>query len=103
MPRIGCLLQQGWLSHLACDRDAPAALEALLSAALSRGRQLGLEQLMLGLADNHPLLPVARRIRRNLTYRSDIYLVHRKASAVCDIPGDDWLASRPLLVEPATL
>lgn len=103
LPRKGRPLQQGWLSHLACDQDDPAALEALLPAALSRGRQLGLEQLMLGLVEDHPLLPVARAIRRHLSYRSDIYLVHRKGAADKVDRRAKWLASRPLLIEPATL
>lgn len=103
LPRAGSQLQQGWLSHLACDRDEPAAFEALLPAALQMGRQLGLEQLMLGLADNHPLLPFARRARRHLNYRSDIFLVHWNDSKARVNPRGDWLASRPLLPEPATL
>jgi hypothetical protein len=103
LPRKGRPLQQGWMSHLACDQDEPAALEALLPAALSRGRQLGLEQLMLGLADAHPLLPVARGIRRHLHYRSDIYLIHWNESTIRVAPRDDWLALRQLLLEPATL
>jgi hypothetical protein len=103
LPRAGRPLQQGWLSHLACDQDEPAALEALLPAALSRGRQLGLEQLMLGLADDHPLLPAARRIRRHLTYRSDIYLVHWKSSSAENGRDVEYPGSRPLLLETATL
>lgn len=103
LPRRGSPLQQGWLSHLACDGDAPAALEALLPAALRSGRQLGLEQLMLGLADDHPLLPTARAIQRHLDYRSDIYLVHRKGAARRTVADPDWLRSRSLLLEAATL
>lgn len=103
LPRKGRTLQQGWLSHLACDQDDPTALEALLPASLLRGRQLGLEQLLLGLADDHPLLSEARAIQRHLSYRSDIYLVRRKGSAGRVDQDAQWLASRPLLLEPATL
>lgn len=103
LPRAGSALQQGWLSHLACDQDEPAALRALLPAALSRGGQLGLQQLMLGLADRHPLLPDARRIRRHLTYRSDIYLVHWKSSSAENGRDVAYRGTRPLLLETATL
>lgn len=103
LPSQGAVLRQGWLSHLACDHDEPAALRVLLPAALARARELGLDQLMLGLADGHPLLPLARAIRHHLDYRSDIYLIRWPGYASEDDIRDDWLGSRPLLLELATL
>lgn len=81
LPSPGEILRQGWLSHLACDEDDPRALQLLLSAALQQARQRGLEQLMLGLADEHPLLVAAGGARRHLRYRSDIYRIDWAASA----------------------
>lgn len=103
LPPRGQPLRHGWLSHLACDEDAPSALQALLAVALADGRRRGLDQLMLGLADDHPLLSTARAIRRHLDYRSDIYLVHRENDAINRRPSEQWLTKRPLLLEPATM
>lgn len=99
LPNVGETIKQGWLSHLACDDNAVDSLQALLSKALVQARELGLEQVMLGLSDDHPLLPVARRIRRHLDYRSDIYLVRWG-----DNNGNGMqLNDGPLHVELATL
>ncbi len=104
LPKKGQSLRQGWLSHLASDQDDSGAVKALLRAALLRARELGLEQLMLGLADAHPLLSSVRAVRRHLSYRSDIYLVHwpeLEAGAFDQMSGPS--ASRPLHLELATL
>ena len=104
LPRVGEALRQGWLSHLACDGDEPAALQVLLPAALARARQLGLEQVLLGLADGHPLLPTARGLRRHLNYRSDIYLVHWPHASTDAVNGAERGAdSQTLHLELATL
>lgn len=96
LPAPGETINQAWLSHLACDEQA---FEVLLSAALFRAGKRGLEQAALGLADNHPLLPAARRVRRHLVYRSDIYLVRWNGPDATGMPIDN----RPMHVELATL
>ncbi len=51
--------------------DDPAVLRALLRAATAAAEARGLAFLMVGLADDDPLLPVVRR-RPHVTYRSDL-------------------------------
>ena len=76
--------------------DDPAVMRALL-AACARGAHLrGKAYLMLGLADNDPLLAVVRRWL-HVTYRSDLYAVSASAER---LPGWD---SRIPYVEIATL
>lgn len=99
MPGVGETINQAWLSHLACDENAIDSLEALLSMAFTRAGELGLEQVMLGLSDDHPLLSVARRVRRQLDYRSYIYLVRWGDTD----PNSMQIDKRPLHVELATL
>jgi hypothetical protein len=52
--------------------DDPAVMRVLLSACMLSAHQRGKAYLMLGLADNDPLLPVARSYL-NVTYHSDLY------------------------------
>ena len=104
LPQKGQVLRQGWLSHLASEKDDAGAVKALLRAVLPRAQELGLTQVMLGLADGHPLLSAVRAVRRHLSYRSDIYLVHwpeHKTGAVA--PMKTQLGARPLHLELATL
>ncbi len=96
MPPVGQPLNQAWLSHLACQDNAHNALNILLNNALWRAKKMGLEQLMLGLADDHPFLSHAKRCRRHLSYHSDIYLIHWHKNT-CSID------KRPLHLEVATL
>jgi hypothetical protein len=63
------------LSFAACTAvagDDPAVLRALLAACTEHARRSGKAFLMLGLADEDPLLPAARRWL-HVTYRSDLY------------------------------
>jgi len=63
------------LSFAACTAvagDDPAVLQALVAACASRARDRGKAFLMLGLADEDPLLPVVRRWL-HVTYRSDLF------------------------------
>lgn len=101
LPRRGAALQQAWLSHIACDSRRPDAFRALLGAALARGRRAGIEQLLLGLVEGHPLLPVARVARRHLVYRSDLFVVRLRDPAArhCAAEPD----GRPLFIEAAIL
>jgi hypothetical protein len=52
--------------------DDPSVMRALLSACAQHARQRGKAFLMLGLADNDPLLAVARQ-SLHITYHSDLY------------------------------
>lgn len=99
LPPVGERISQAWLSHLACDEDSSASFEALLSGAIVRSRQLGMEQLMLGLTDAHPLLPVAQHVRRHLEYRSDIFLIQWDKSTM----HGERIDALPLHLEVATL
>jgi hypothetical protein len=63
------------LSFAACTcvaADDPAVMRALLAACTERARQRGKAFLMLGLADEDPLLAVARSWL-HVTYRSDLF------------------------------
>jgi hypothetical protein len=63
------------LAFAACTTvadDDPAVLRRLLAACAERARQRGKAFLMVGLADEDPLLPVVRRWL-HVTYRSDLF------------------------------
>jgi len=80
--------------------DDPAVMRALLDACAARARERGKAFLMLGLADEDPLLAVARRWL-HVTYRSDLF-----ALAWGTNPADDPLAAldgRLPYIEIATL
>ena len=73
-------------------------VEALVDEALAEAARRGLETLLLGLADDDPLLPAALR-RPHRPYRSTLYAVHFEegADAVAALDG------RPLGPEVAAL
>ncbi len=63
------------LAFAACvcvEGDDPDVMRALISAAAAAAHGCGKAYLMLGLADEDPLLSVARRFL-HITYRSDLY------------------------------
>jgi hypothetical protein len=65
------------LAFAACTAvadDDPAVLRGLLAACAERARQRGKAYLMVGLADEDPLLPVVRRWL-HVTYRSDLFTI----------------------------
>lgn len=76
--------------------DEPAVMKALISACAQSAYQRGKAFLMLGLADNDPLLPVARRWL-HVTYRSDLF-----AASWNDDPAS-LLDGRVAYIEIATL
>jgi hypothetical protein len=76
LPDVGVALPHAYLSHLAIDDDDPAVFEALLAAALREAGRRGLAYLAAGFSQRHPLLAVARRLRRCREYRSLLHVVH---------------------------
>ena len=87
------------LSFAACTAvagDDPAVLRGLLAACTERARRRGKAFLMLGLADEDPLLRVARAWL-HVTYRSDLFTL---AWDGADVPTPD---GRVPYIEIATL
>jgi hypothetical protein len=76
LPGIGQPIQQAYLSHLAIDEDDPDIFAALLGAVLNDKASAPFNWLVLGLAERHPLLAVARCQLRCREYRSMLYVVH---------------------------
>ena len=98
LPAPGQAVATASVACLAVAEDRPDVLRALLRHACARAAERGKAFLMLGLAADDPLLPVATR-RLHLTTRSRIY-------------GVEWgegvdvirsLGSRPLYLEPGSL
>ncbi|HEX2884571.1 MAG TPA: hypothetical protein VHQ42_08350 [Candidatus Limnocylindria bacterium] len=72
LPRPGEQIRAGFGALVAVERDDPQVFSALLDAGLADAGRRGLDWLMVGLADEDPLLPVARR-RLQVTYRADLF------------------------------
>ena len=68
----GAPIPLSFASCTAIAGDDPAVLRGLLAACTERARRSGKAFLMLGLADDDPLLPVARQWL-HVSYRSDLY------------------------------
>jgi hypothetical protein len=98
LPPVGATLAAAFLAFLAVEADDGEVFAALLDHALARGAARGLDQLLLGLAADHPLLPVAAA-RPHRRYRSTLYAVHFEEGA----PDAGALDGRTLGPEVATL
>jgi hypothetical protein len=102
LPPVGQPLATAFLAFLSPASDfgeeAVAVVEALVDEALAEAARRGLETLLLGLADDDPLLQAALR-RPHRPYRSTLYAVHFEegADAVAALDG------RPLGPEVAAL
>jgi hypothetical protein len=68
----GKAIPLAFAASLAVAGDDPAVMRLLLDACAARARERGKAFLMLGLADDDPLLVVARRWL-HVTYRSDLF------------------------------
>jgi len=68
----GSAIPLAFAACTAVTNDDPAILRGLLAACAERARQRGKAFLMVGLADEDPLLPVVRRWL-HVTYRSDLF------------------------------
>lgn len=78
LPNPGGEFACAYLSHLAVDGDDPHIATSLLSAASDYARARGIDYLVVGLPDGHPLLGAASRVLRGRSYESRLYLVHRE-------------------------
>jgi hypothetical protein len=76
LPRAGEVLRQAYLAFAAVDDDDPAALRALVAAALSEARRRGYALGSIALADGNPMLPALKAAFRARAYHSRLYLVH---------------------------
>jgi hypothetical protein len=66
--------------------DDTDVMRALVAACARRAYERGKTFLMLGLSDNDPLLPVARRLL-HVTYRSDLYAFSWRADPTTALDG----------------
>lgn len=76
--------------------DDPDVMRALISACVQRARGSGKAFLMLGLADDDPLLGIVQRYL-HITYRSDLFAVSWSADPASMLDG------RTAYIEIATL
>lgn len=76
IPAVGEKLDQAYLSHVAIDGDDPEILLGLVEAGRREAARRGLDAVLLGLAERHPLRRAVKRVYRCLEYRSLLYLVH---------------------------
>jgi hypothetical protein len=77
------------LTFAACiciANDDPAVMRALLSACMRNAHRRGKAFLMIGLADEDPLLPVARRFL-HIPYHSDLFAVARSEEPLTRLDG----------------
>ncbi len=74
LPDTGSPIRHCFASHLAVDDDDRAVFAALLRAVYNDAVERGFNYLMLGLAETHPLRPVAESYR-HILYPSQLYLV----------------------------
>jgi len=76
LPSVGKPWSYAYISPMAVDEDNPDVFTRLLQSTLWRARIKGYDYVLLGLADRHPLLGVARSVARyRREYTSQLYLV----------------------------
>ena len=73
LPAPGQAIRSAFAAFVSIADDEPAVLRSLLAATGRRARERGFAFLTIGLADDDPLLPPARRWL-HITYRSDLYV-----------------------------
>lgn len=98
LPPVGSTLALAYLSHVAVDGDDPEPFLALLDHARAEARARGIDWLVTGFVEGHPLLGPLLRAARPRTYRTILYAVgwtHGARVPELDASG--------LHVEPATL
>ena len=75
LPARGARLESAFLSHLAVGEDDDEALISLVAMACEHAAQRGIDYVMLGLANRHPLAAVVRKRFPCHEYVSVIYVV----------------------------
>lgn len=76
LPPPGGRLESAFLSHLSIHPEDEEALLAMVGEAARRARERGIDYLMLGLAERHPLRPVLQKRLSCHSYVSMIYVVY---------------------------
>jgi hypothetical protein len=76
LPLPGQQIQSAFVSHIAVPHDDEEALLALLGHAARQAGELGIDYLMLGLADRNPLCGAIQKRFSCHRYESMIYLVY---------------------------
>lgn len=91
LPRVGSILKQVYLSHIAVADEGLDDFAALLRSALSLAHQRGSALAVAGLSVTHPLISVLRRYASYREYRSLLHVVQW--------PGEgDYLQPEPLRI-----
>jgi hypothetical protein len=80
LPPVGSPLCQVYLSHVAVEDDDPALFRSLLAAGLAQAHRRGFEVALAGFASGHPFCTIVK-LRRPVTYRSLLFLVHWQENA----------------------
>lgn len=81
LPRPGDAMPLAFAACICVPEEDPNVIEALLSACADHAFRQGKAYLMLGLADNDPLLAACRR-RLHVTYHSDLFAASWSAEAL---------------------
>lgn len=76
LPAPGGRIESAFLSHLSVDEGDEAALLVLVREAARRARDRGIDYLMLGLAERHPLRQSLEKRLHCHSYVAMIYLVY---------------------------
>ena len=99
LPDTGKSLKEVYLSHFALRTTDGELLKTLVQTALNAANQQGHKVAMIGFADGHPHLPLARKNFRNIPYESELYAVHwgEENGSVSE------MTNRPVCLEAATL
>ena len=89
LPAPGARLEAAYLSHLNVNADDADAVTALVAAACRAAAQRGLDYLMLGLSEAHPLCAVLRARFPTHSYVSMVYVVYWEDGADAAAAIDD--------------
>jgi len=76
LPKAPATLNLAYLSHFAIEDDNPDIARMLIEEARLDANNRGLDYLVLGLAEGHPLHDFVKAYFPNYTYTSSLYTVH---------------------------
>ena len=83
LPAIGATLPFAYLSHVAVDDDRGDVLDALIAAQVRRARVRGLDYVVTGFPDRHPLQAIVRQSWARRTYHSTLYVAYWPDGEAC--------------------